>query len=212
MPERRAPRCHRGRRGRQAEGEQPHRAKARAGEGPFIRGIQQGRFFGAAAQHFRLRAQGAVREGKNHALRPIRRDSEVEILSFFWCGDMAKAVVFDMNGVFVEPIELPILRRICNETRAGEWVGLSNYYLNIAQFELGYMPPKDFWKKVFPALTDEEYKEYAEAEYEKGFQRDDALYSICSVLAKECSLYCLSNSNFMQGKAYRKQKLYSPFA
>ena len=124
---------------------------------------------------------------------------------------MAKAVVFDMNGVFVEPIELPILRRICNETRAGEWVGLSNYYLNIAQFELGYMPPKDFWKKVFPALTDEEYKEYAEAEYEKGFQRDDALYSICSVLAKECSLYCLSNSNFMQGKAYRKQKLYSPF-
>ena len=124
---------------------------------------------------------------------------------------MIKAVVFDFNGVFARPIELEVVSRICDTKGVDKWIALSNYFLNIARFELGYLPPAEFWKKVFVDLTHEEYLAYVEAEYGKRLPRNEGLYSLCDRLSKKYALYCISNSNFLQGKAYRKQKLYSPF-
>ncbi|HLC92372.1 MAG TPA: HAD-IA family hydrolase [archaeon] len=124
---------------------------------------------------------------------------------------MIKSIVFDFNGVFAKAIELRLVDRICAIKGFGKWIALSNYYLNIAQFELGFFSPQDFWKKIFPSISREEYLAYVEGEYERRFPRNEELYTICAGLSKKYALYCISNSNFLQGKAMRKQKLYSPF-
>ena len=124
---------------------------------------------------------------------------------------MIKAIVFDFNGVFVHAPEMRIIEKICSATGAGKWIALSNYYLNVQACELGLFAPPDFWKKVFPLLTKEQYLEYVEKEFDRRLPRNEALYSLCAQLSGKYGLYCLSNSNFLQGKAYRKQKLYSPF-
>ncbi len=123
----------------------------------------------------------------------------------------AKAVVFDFNGVFVMPKEPLVLDTICRNTGLGKWIALSNYYLNILRFEEGRMPPLAFWKKVYVDLTTEQYKEWVEGEYEKAFWRNVEMYALAEKLARELPIYCLSNSNFLQGKACRKQNLYYPF-
>ncbi len=124
---------------------------------------------------------------------------------------MIKAIVFDFNGVFVQAPEMSILEKICIATGAGKWIALSNYYINVGRCELGFFQPFDFWKKVFPLLGKEEYLEFVEKEFEKRLPRNEELYSLCAELSKSYALYCISNSNFLQGKAYRKQKLYAPF-
>ena len=135
----------------------------------------------------------------------------MEIVKGCVVDEMIKAIVFDFNGVFVASKENAIVKQICVSKGIGKWSALSNYYLTIAQFELGFLSPLAFWQKVFPALTLEEFHEYVEAEYEKRFPKNEELYSLCSALSKKYSLYCISNSNFLQGKSCRKQKLYAPF-
>ncbi|HZX20382.1 MAG TPA: HAD-IA family hydrolase [archaeon] len=124
---------------------------------------------------------------------------------------MVKALVFDMNGLFVEAQEKRILKKICSIKRIDPWIAESNYYLNLWNFQKGFFSPFAFWKKVFPFISEQEYKAFVEAEYEKRFEKNFELYSLCEQLSKKYALYCISNSNFLQGKAYRKQKLYSPF-
>ncbi len=123
-----------------------------------------------------------------------------------------KAILFDFNGVFVKAKEDSILDSVCQKTGTGKWIARSNYILNIVRFEEGCISPRAFWQKVFPSLQDGEYKSLIEAEYEKPFERDGQMYSLCQRLGGKLPLYCLSNSNFLQGKACRKQGLYSPFA
>jgi len=127
------------------------------------------------------------------------------------CFIMIKSIVFDFNGIFVEPIEKQIIKKICSVTSIGIWIAYSNYYLNLWKFQKGYMSPQEFWKKIFIGLTTEEYKNYVEAEYEKRFGKNFEVYAIAKQLSKKYDLYLLSNSNFLQGKSYRKQKLYEPF-
>ncbi len=122
-----------------------------------------------------------------------------------------KAIVFDLNGLFVKPIEQGIIKKYCSASGFGKWLALSNYALLIIDFERGKLSPKEFWKKVFPQLTDKDYSEFVEKEYEKWVPRNEGLYSLCGRLSKKYALYCLSNSNFLQGKSCRKQKLYAPF-
>ena len=122
-----------------------------------------------------------------------------------------KAIVFDFNGVFVQPKEPGILESLRQKTGTGKWIALSNYYINLIKFEEGALSPRGFWNRVFPCLGDEDYQEHVEAEYEKPFGRDEQMYALAEKLSGKLPLYCLSNSNFLQGKACRKQKLYSPF-
>lgn len=119
--------------------------------------------------------------------------------------------MFDFNGLFVKPVEMKIIGNICAYHGTGKWIALSNYAVLIPRLELGLLSPFAFWKKVFVDLTEEEYHEFVEREYEKILPRNEELYSMCAQLSERFGLYCLSNSNFLQGKAYRKQKLYSPF-
>lgn len=122
-----------------------------------------------------------------------------------------KAIVFDFNGLFVQPIELKIVENICRQTGLGRWIALSNYYFNINAFEEGRLSPNEFWNKVFVDLNREQYTEWVEQAYEKSFYRNAELYVLAEKLSGNYTVYCLSNSNFLQGKAYRKQKLYMPF-
>jgi len=122
-----------------------------------------------------------------------------------------KAIVFDMNGLFVKAPEKKIINQICSLNGTGKWIANSNYYLNLWNFEKGFMAPLDFWKKIFVSLSDEEYKKLVENEYEKRFPKNDALYALADELAKKHDLYLVSNSNFLQGKSYRKQKLFALF-
>ncbi|MCR4335856.1 MAG: HAD-IA family hydrolase [archaeon] len=122
-----------------------------------------------------------------------------------------KAIVFDMNGLFVEAPELNLLKNICSIRGTGEWIAKSNYYLNLWNFERGFYSPYTFWKRVFVGISELEYKKLIEAHYELKFLKNEALYALLDIMAKKYDLYLLSNSNFLQGKAYRKQKLYAPF-
>jgi len=122
-----------------------------------------------------------------------------------------KAIVFDFNGVFVPAPEKKILYSVCEKIRVGKWIALSNYYLNIWAFERGFLSPEQFWKKVFVSITEKEYTELIVKEYEKSHQKNSLLFMFAKDLAKKFDLYILSNSNFLQGKTYRKQKLYSNF-
>ena len=124
---------------------------------------------------------------------------------------MVKAIVFDMNGVFVEAPEKSVLERIRSLKGTGKWIALSNYYLNIWEFERGFLAPFEFWKKVFVSLTEQEFHGLVEGAYSEQFQRNEDLYSLAQQLSAGYDLYCLSNSNFLQGKEYRRQKLYAPF-
>ena len=122
-----------------------------------------------------------------------------------------KAIVFDFNGVFAAPKEMEILSSVREKTGLGKWIALSNYYVNIFKFERGELSPFEFWGRVFPGLTNSQFRDWAESEYEKPFARDEQMYSLARRLAGVAPLYCLSNSNFLQGKACRKQGLYNPF-
>lgn len=124
---------------------------------------------------------------------------------------MVKAIIFDFNGLFVQPIEKKIIYNICSLKGIGSWIARSNYYLNLWDFQKGFMDPKVFWKKVFVHLTDEEYTSLVEKEYEKRVPKNVDLYVMAEELSKKYDLYLLSNSNFLQGKSFRKQKLYAPF-
>lgn len=124
---------------------------------------------------------------------------------------MIKAVVFDFNGLFVEAIEKKIISNVCFTKGVDKWIAYSNYYLNLWKFEKGYISPLDFWKKIFVHLTDSEYKTLVEDEYDKRQPRNEAVFALAHDLSKKFDLYVLSNSNFLQGKSYRKQKLYSSF-
>ncbi|MFH1391062.1 MAG: HAD-IA family hydrolase [Candidatus Diapherotrites archaeon] len=122
-----------------------------------------------------------------------------------------KAIVFDMNGLFVDAPELNLLKNICLIRGTGEWIAKSNYYLNLWNFERGFYSPYNFWKRVFVGISESEYKNLIEAHYEMRFLKNESLYALLDILAKKYDLYLLSNSNFLQGKSYRKQKLYVPF-
>ena len=122
-----------------------------------------------------------------------------------------KAIIFDFNGVFVPAPEKRILYSVCEKIRVGKWIALSNYYLNIWAFERGFLSPEEFWKKVFVSITPQEYSELIEKEYEKSSEKNSLLFMLVKDLSKKFDLYVLSNSNFLQGKAYRRQKLYSGF-
>tara|TARA_Y100000310_G_scaffold67568_1_gene62886 strand:+ start:1400 stop:1993 length:594 start_codon:yes stop_codon:yes gene_type:complete len=122
-----------------------------------------------------------------------------------------RAIVFDMNGLFVEAPELNLLKNICSIRGTGEWIAKSNYYLNLWNFERGFFSPYNFWKRVFIGMSEEEYKKLIEAHYEVRSLKNESLYALLDVLAKKYDLYLISNSNFLQGKSYRKQKLYAPF-
>ncbi len=122
-----------------------------------------------------------------------------------------KAVVFDFNGVFAAQKEMGILSAVREKTGLGKWIALSNYYVNILNFERGELSPPAFWEKVFPGLTPAQCREWIEAEYEKPFSRDVEMYALAQKLSEVVPLYCLSNSNFLQGKACRKQGLYRSF-
>ncbi|VVB98998.1 Uncharacterised protein [uncultured archaeon] len=121
------------------------------------------------------------------------------------------AVVFDFNGIFAEPIEFRIVDSICRNLRFGKIMALSNYFINIFRFEKGKLSPQEFWQRVFPCLEPQQYSAWVEAEYEKPARHNNEMYALAERLAKKFPLYCLSNSNFLQGKACRKQKLYAPF-
>jgi len=122
-----------------------------------------------------------------------------------------KAIVFDMNGLFVEAPESNLLKNICLIRGTGEWIAKSNYYLNLWNFERGFFSPYNFWKRVFVGISESEYKNLIEAHYEMRFLKNESLYALLDILEKKYDLYLLSNSNFLQGKSYRKQKLYAPF-
>ena len=122
-----------------------------------------------------------------------------------------KAIVFDFNGLFVQAPEKKIIKKLCAFKGTGEWIALSNYYLNLWEFQLGKMNPFDFWKKVFVGLSEEEFFDVIVAEYDVYARKNEGLYSLAERLSKKFDLHVLSNSNFLQGKAYRKQKLFSPF-
>lgn len=122
-----------------------------------------------------------------------------------------KAVVFDFNGVFVNPAEQRIIGSVCEKTKFGAWIAHSNFLVKIFDFERGLLSPRVFWQKVFPFMNDAQYHELIEAEYEKPFERSEKLYALAEKLSKKFGVYCISNSNFLQGKACRKQGLYSPF-
>lgn len=124
---------------------------------------------------------------------------------------MVKAIIFDFNGLFVQPIEKKIIGNVCSLKGIGTWIARSNYYLNLWDFQKGFMDPKVFWKKVFVHLTDEEYLSLVENEYEKRVPKNVDLYVMVEELSKKYDLYLLSNSNFLQGKSFRKQKLYALF-
>ena len=124
---------------------------------------------------------------------------------------MVKAIIFDFNGLFVQPIEKKIIENICNIRGTGKWIAYSNYYLNLWDFQKGFVDPKVFWKKVFIHLTDEEYSSLVVKEYEKRVPKNIDLYVMANELSKKYDLYLLSNSNFLQSKSFRKQKLYTQF-
>ncbi|MBI4210184.1 MAG: HAD-IA family hydrolase [Candidatus Diapherotrites archaeon] len=124
---------------------------------------------------------------------------------------MFKALVFDFNGIFVQPIEQRILAEVCKATGFGRWLALSNYFFLLPDLQQGRLSPREFWKRVFPQLTEQEYIEMVELEYEKPFARNEDAYSLAQQLSGRMQVHVLSNSNFLQGKAYRKQKLYRHF-
>ncbi len=119
--------------------------------------------------------------------------------------------MFDFNGVFVEPKEQKILKKICSIKGTGTWIAQSNYYVNLWKHQRGEMSPYDFWSRVFVDLTESQFKAYVEGEYEKPFVKNGEVFKLASELAKKYSIYLVSNSNFLQGKEARKQGLYKPF-
>ncbi len=124
---------------------------------------------------------------------------------------MIKAIVFDFNGVFVKAPEPRVIQRVRDAKGTGAWVAKSNYLLNLWDLERGFIDPFEFWKKVFVDLTKEEYFKFIVDEYDKPADKDEDVFYIAEKLAKKYDLYLISNSNFLQGKAYRKQKLYKLF-
>jgi len=124
---------------------------------------------------------------------------------------MIKAVVFDLNGLFVQAPENRILEQLCAATGTGLNIAKSNYLLLILDFERAKYSPYEFWSRVFVGLSLQEYENYVVAEYEKPVEPNLELYTFAKKLSEKLPIYCISNSNFLQGKAYRKQKLYAPF-
>jgi len=122
-----------------------------------------------------------------------------------------KAIVFDMNGVFAVAPEKKIIDSACAQLKMDKWIAYTNYYLNLWDYERGFISPQDFWKKVFSKISKEQYRVLVELQYEARYKKNDLLYSIAKDLSKKYDIYILSNSNFLQGKEYRKQKLYAPF-
>ncbi|MCR4369161.1 MAG: HAD-IA family hydrolase [archaeon] len=124
---------------------------------------------------------------------------------------MIKAILFDFNGVFVEPIENEILATGCQKLGTGEWIAKTNYYSNLWSFQQGFMSPFEFWSRVFAGISSQEYLRIVEARYEQRLARDDKVFAIRDDAAKKCKVFVLSNTNFLQGKSYRKQGLYKGF-
>jgi len=124
---------------------------------------------------------------------------------------MVKAIVFDFNGVFVKPVEMAVIAKACAIKGTGKWIALSNYYLNIQSFEKGFMAPEVFWKKVFRDLTNEEYACIVEPAYARPPEKNIPVFKIAERLSKKFDLYVFSNSNFLQGKEYRRHNLFAGF-
>ncbi|PIN84857.1 MAG: hypothetical protein COV47_05155 [Candidatus Diapherotrites archaeon CG11_big_fil_rev_8_21_14_0_20_37_9] len=124
---------------------------------------------------------------------------------------MINAVVFDFNGVFAESPEKALMEKLCALKGIDPWIAWSNYYVKLWNFEKGRIEPIAFWKTVFPDLTDLEFSTIVVEFYEKPLKRDEEVFFVAEKLAEKMPVYCISNSNFLQGKAYRKKNLYKGF-
>ncbi|HIH10013.1 MAG TPA: HAD family phosphatase [Candidatus Diapherotrites archaeon] len=124
---------------------------------------------------------------------------------------MIRAIVFDFNGIFVLAPEPRVIERLCRAYGTGKWIALSNYVLLIRRFERGLMPPMEFWSRVITRLTKEDFAMHVEGEYANPPERNEGMFALAQKLSENFPLYCISNSNFTQGKAYRRQKLYAAF-
>ena len=74
------------------------------------------------------------------------------------------------------------------------------------------MAPAEFWQKVFPFMDGNAYKTDIEAAYDSPPKLNNEMYTLAKNLSKKFQVYCLSNSNFLQGKANRKHGLYRVFS
>jgi putative hydrolase of the HAD superfamily len=124
---------------------------------------------------------------------------------------MIKAIIFDFNGIFVEPVEKLIIKKICKKYKINFNLAIMHYFLNLKKFEEGKIEPKDFWERVFPGKSFDEILPIIEREY-LSCELNPENTKLASKLSKKYFVYCLSNSNELQAKYFKKKGFYSVFS
>jgi putative hydrolase of the HAD superfamily len=124
---------------------------------------------------------------------------------------MIKAIIFDFNGVFVEPVEKFVIKKICKKYKINFNLAIMHYFLNLKKFEEGKILPNGFWERVFPGKSFDEISPIIEREY-LSCKLNQKNMAIALKLSKKHQIYCLSNSNELQAKLFKKKGFYSIFS
>lgn len=123
---------------------------------------------------------------------------------------MIRAIIFDFNGIFVSPVEDTVLAKLARHFHTPLVSAQMKYLMHLKKFQEGKTDPFVFWKKIFPALSKKEFRAIVENEYKK-IRKHHKAYELAKNLSKQFKVYCLSNSNGLQEKHFKKKGLYSCF-
>ncbi|MEM4326849.1 MAG: HAD-IA family hydrolase [Candidatus Diapherotrites archaeon] len=123
---------------------------------------------------------------------------------------MIKTIIFDFNGVFVEePPENAIHEKLGSSKKNFKLLQLF-FPLELTLVQEGKKPAIWLWQKLYPGIEKKVLLDIIIREYSKA-KKVKKMFELCKKLKKNYDIYCLSNSNDLQAKAYKKIGFYKIF-
>ncbi len=123
---------------------------------------------------------------------------------------MIKSIIFDFNGVFVEDAPENIVHKKLGSKRIPLKIFELLWFRELTLVQKGKKPAMWLWQKIYPKVEKKALEKKISESYTK-IKKINSMFRLCKKLSKKYFVYCLTNTNDIQAKAYKKKGFYKIF-